>query len=231
MPKNASVPYENWNSGRAGVVPATYVFPKIPLQFTDVPTERSKSAWDKTNNKSLCHVLSTVDKAIPWWPSQYTSTLHFARKSPPIDQCYLCTTGPGTKSTEQDTPNIYERHSCTQWRTQKIFMGGFHSVAFGGHLYLVCAVCDVTIWRHIHVSKPTFSRNFLTQHAYSSARTPLNSSVIIALNENYQRSRLRYRRKINSTLRHRSSRLRKYQAAHHNRGVKHKSLRQSNLQL
>ena len=32
-----------------------------------------------------------------------------------------------------------------QWRTQKIFMGGFHSVAYGGHLYLVCAVCDVTI--------------------------------------------------------------------------------------
>jgi len=37
------------------------------------------------------------------------------------------------------------------------FHGGFHSVAYGGHLYLVCAVCDVTIWSHIHVSKPTFS--------------------------------------------------------------------------
>jgi len=32
-----------------------------------------------------------------------------------------------------------------QWRTQKIFMGGIHSVAYGGHLYLVCAVYDVTI--------------------------------------------------------------------------------------
>jgi len=32
-----------------------------------------------------------------------------------------------------------------QWRTQKFFMGGVHSVAYGGHLYLVCAVCDVTI--------------------------------------------------------------------------------------
>jgi len=40
-----------------------------------------------------------------------------------------------------------------QWRTQKIFMGEFHSVANGGHWYLVCAVCDVTIWRHIHVFK------------------------------------------------------------------------------
>jgi len=25
------------------------------------------------------------------------------------------------------------------------FHGGVHSVAYGGHLYLVCAVCDVTI--------------------------------------------------------------------------------------
>jgi len=31
-----------------------------------------------------------------------------------------------------------------RWRTQKIFME-FHSVAYGSHLYLVCAVCDVTI--------------------------------------------------------------------------------------
>jgi len=32
-----------------------------------------------------------------------------------------------------------------QWRALKIFMEGFHSVAYGGHWYLVCAVCDVTI--------------------------------------------------------------------------------------
>jgi len=32
-----------------------------------------------------------------------------------------------------------------QWRTQKIFMGGFHSVAYGGHLFLVCGFYDVTI--------------------------------------------------------------------------------------
>jgi len=48
-----------------------------------------------------------------------------------------------------------------QWRTQKIFMG-FHSVAYGGHLYLGFALCDVTIWRHIPVSKPTFWRSLLT---------------------------------------------------------------------
>jgi len=29
---------------------------------------------------------------------------------------------------------------------RKFSWGGFHSVAQGGHLYLVCAVCDVTIW-------------------------------------------------------------------------------------
>jgi len=29
---------------------------------------------------------------------------------------------------------------------------------YGGHLYLMCAVCDVTSWRRIPVSKPTFRR-------------------------------------------------------------------------
>jgi len=33
-------------------------------------------------------------------------------------------------------------------------MGGIHSVAYGGHMFLVCAVCDVTIWLHSHGSKP-----------------------------------------------------------------------------
>jgi len=32
-----------------------------------------------------------------------------------------------------------------QWRTQKIFMRGFGSRSYGGYLFLVCAVCDVTI--------------------------------------------------------------------------------------
>jgi len=45
--------------------------------------------------------------------------------------------------------------ATTQWRTQKIFMG-VHSVAYGRHLYLMCTVCDVAVWRHIHVCKPTF---------------------------------------------------------------------------
>jgi len=60
-------------------------------------------------------------------------------------------------SQDQRCKTIYSR----QWRAQKFFEGGFHSVAYGGHLYLVCAVCDVTIWRHINVSKATFWRSFL----------------------------------------------------------------------
>jgi len=44
------------------------------------------------------------------------------------------------------------RNHSNQWRTQKLFMcGGFHAVAYGGHLYLVCALCDATVWHHIHV--------------------------------------------------------------------------------
>jgi len=35
-------------------------------------------------------------------------------------------------------------YTSNQWRTQKMFTGGFHSVAYGGHLYLVRGVCDVT---------------------------------------------------------------------------------------
>jgi len=45
---------------------------------------------------------------------------------------------------------------------RKIFMGGIHSVAYGGHLFMVCVLCDVTIWRHFHVSKPMFWRSLLT---------------------------------------------------------------------
>jgi len=45
-------------------------------------------------------------------------------------------------------------------------------MAYVGHFYFVCAVCNVTSGRHIHVSKPTFCRSFLTQSAYSFTRTP-----------------------------------------------------------
>ena len=54
-----------------------------------------------------------------------------------------------------------------------------HSVAYSGHLSFVCAVCDVTIWRHIHVSKLTFWRSLLIWYAYSSARTRLILCVTV----------------------------------------------------
>jgi len=38
-----------------------------------------------------------------------------------------------------------KRNMARQWRTQKIFTGGFHSMTYGGDLYLVCALFDVTI--------------------------------------------------------------------------------------
>jgi len=79
--------------------------------------------------------------------------------------------------------------------TEKFHLGGYHSVGCGGNLYLVCAVCDFTIYRHIHVFKPMFWRSLLTQYAYSSTCTLLVLCVI-ALNINYQCSKLGYRRKI-----------------------------------
>jgi len=63
---------------------------------------------------------------------------------------------------KRDTkPNRCSIWQWLQWRTQKFPWGGFHSVADGSHLCLVCTVCDVRIWRHIHVSKPTFWRSLL----------------------------------------------------------------------
>jgi len=84
---------------------------------------------------------------------------------------------------------------------------------------MVCAVCDITIWRHIHVSKPTFWRSLLTQYAYSSPRTVLILCVF-ALNINYQRSKFVYRRKYTQRC-DTIWQLRTYQATRWNRGVKH----------
>jgi len=37
----------------------------------------------------------------------------------------------------------------------------YWAVAHGGHFYWKYAVCDVTIWRQIHICKPTFWRSLL----------------------------------------------------------------------
>jgi len=77
----------------------------------------------------------------------------------------------------------------------------YWAVAYGSHCYWIYAVCNVTIWRHIHVCKPTFWR---TQHAYYSTRTLLTRCCTIChCNERkYQRSKLGGRSKTqHSTLR------------------------------
>jgi len=38
-----------------------------------------------------------------------------------------------------------KNEAYSQWHTQKMFMGGFHSATYGGQFYIVFAVCDVTI--------------------------------------------------------------------------------------
>jgi len=56
-------------------------------------------------------------------------------------------------------------HKCslTLWPVAyaENFHGSVRSGSYGGHLYLVWALCDVTIWSHFHVSKQTFWRSLL----------------------------------------------------------------------
>jgi len=85
---------------------------------------------------------------------------------------------------------------------------GFGSGSYGGHLHLVCAVCYVTIWRHFHVSKPTFWRG--CWHNMHIFLHPLPLFCVVALIINYQRSKLGDRRETNSSLRHSSSQLQTY---------------------
>ena len=54
------------------------------------------------------------------------------------------------------------RTANTSSDVRRKFSWGFHSVDCGGHFYFVSTVCDVTIERHIHVSKPKFWRILLT---------------------------------------------------------------------
>jgi len=61
-------------------------------------------------------------------------------------------------------PFVFEMHLMETQDCSDVcrkFSWGFHSVVYSGHLYLVSAICDVTIWHHVYVSKPTFWRSFL----------------------------------------------------------------------
>ena len=81
--------------------------------------------------------------------------------------CRCCLSKLSTSNaTDIEVRNVIKTHWSTPMKDllgsgvhRKFSLGGVHSVADGGHLYLVCAVCDVTIWRHIHV----FKRSLLTK--------------------------------------------------------------------
>jgi len=130
----------------------------------------------------------------------------------------------------RDQPfDFYRRFGAAQRRTQKIFMGVFHSLSYGGHLYLLCAICDVKIWRHIHVSKPTLWRSLLTQYAYSSTRTLLILCVI-ALNMSALQVTISEENTLNATMQQFiTAQMSGWELK---QGSKtHSSLRQSNLPL
>ena len=116
---------------------------------------------NQTNILILIQFFSKINIQIQSWSQKIASILRdiqsFSWPCSPLVHTALDFT---TKSSS--TALLQFIDAWHQWRTQNIFMGGVHSVAYGGHLYLVCAVCDVAIWRHIHVFKSMFWRSLLT---------------------------------------------------------------------
>jgi len=109
------------------------------------------------------------------------------------------------------------------------FRGGVHWVVNGDHLYVEFAVCDVTIWRHIHVSKSTFWRSLLTQNAYSSTRSLLISCHCTECKLSALQVRISEEKTINALTQ--QFILAKISGCALKQGCKtHSSLRQSNLQ-
>ena len=113
---------------------------------------------------------------------------------------------------------------------QRKFSWGVHSVAYGGHLYLVCAVCDSTIWRDIHVSKPTFWRSLLTiciflytHSSYFKCHCTEYKLLVVEV-------RILEENKLNATTQHFiTAKISGWALKQGNKA--HSSLRQSNLQL
>ena len=66
---------------------------------------------------------------------------------------------------------------------KKCSWGGFYSVAYGDHLHLMCAVFDVTSWRHIHVSRSGMStlrlRNLAILSAEQQMTNQMNFDIVI----------------------------------------------------
>jgi len=60
-------------------------------------------------------------------------------------------------------------------------MAFFHSVAYMVVIFIWCVLCDVTIWCHVNVSKPTFID--INKHIFLH---PLTLIYVIALNIEYK---------------------------------------------
>jgi len=126
---------------------------------------------------------------------------------------------------------LADQNLLTSGILRKFSRGRFHSVAYGGHLYLVCAVCDITFWHHIHVSKQRFGEVCWHIDNMHILLHPISLFCVISLNRNYQHSTLGYRRKIKSTLRHSSSTAKISGCAWKPGSKTHSLLRESNSQL
>jgi len=73
------------------------------------------------------------------------------------------------------------------------------AMAYSDHCYWIYVVCDVTIWRHVHVCKPTLWRSLLTQHAYYSTRTLLTRCCTMCHCNEYKLSAFQVRRPKQNT--------------------------------
>ena len=100
--------------------------------------------------------------------------------------------------------------SCIKVKSGPVtYPENFHEAVSLSGIWLSFVFGVRCLWRHnlchIHVSNPTFSRNVDTICMFFYMHSPLLNLCATALNINYQHSRLRYRRKIHSTVRHSSS--------------------------
>ena len=95
--------------------------------------------------------------------------------------------------------SIYILYKFIRFWKHVLFSKMYLIVAYGAYCYCVRAVCGVTIWGHIHISKPTFWKSLLTQYAYYSTRTLLirfcTILCVTVLTLNYHCFNLGYRSK------------------------------------
>ena len=119
--------------------------------------------------------------------------------------------------------------SRAQWRTQKIFMGGF----IRWHMVVICLWCAVFVTSQFDDIFMFPDQRFgeVCWHYMHILLHALPFLCVIALNINYQRSKSGYQRKISSMLRNKSSQLQNFGCVLKKGSQTHSSLLQSNLQL